>query len=122
MDNLENYKILPAVSPSQIGAVQSLLMQYWESFGFELSFQGFGAEVANLPGKYAPPAGRLALAMREGDTVGCIALRQVDGVRCEAKRLYVRDQFRGRGIASELLKWLISEARSAGYKHMLGDT
>lgn len=115
-------KIVPAASATDIRAVQSLLMEYWNSFGFNLSFQGFGDEVAGLPGKYAPPTGRLALAIIDDNPAGCIALRQVDELRCEAKRLYVRDQFRGRGIARELLKWLISEARNAGYKQLVGDT
>jgi len=118
----EMLKITAATSPDGIRIAQDLLLEYWNCFGFDLSFQNFSVEVAGLPGKYAPPGGRIALAMVDNIAVGCIAFRQVDKDRCEAKRLYVRSQFRGRGIGQELLKWLISEAQSAGYIEMVGDT
>jgi putative acetyltransferase len=38
------------------------------------------------------------------------------------KRLFVRPSARGRGIAQNLLEWLVSEARSEGYSVMLADT
>lgn len=85
-------------------------------------FQGFDEEVRSLPGLYAPPAGRLLLAIEDGLPAGTAALRPVDRTRCEAKRLYVRPEFRGRGIAKALLATLVEEARLAGYTEMLGDT
>lgn len=114
--------IIAVESQDEIRAVQSLLAEYWKSFGFDLTFQGFSAELAGLPGSYAPPTGRLGLATIGDDAAGCIALRGVAESRCEAKRLYVRDEFRGRGIGRELLTWIIAEARAAGYKQMVGDT
>jgi len=116
------FNIVGVESRHELRAVQCLLLEYWQSFGFDLEFQGFSAELAALPGNYARPAGRLGLAKMDEDAAGCIALRRVDERRCEAKRLYVRDQFRGRGIARALLTWLIEEARAAGYKEMVGDT
>ena len=78
--------------------------------------------MAGLPGYYAPPGGRLALAFAGGETVGCVALRPLDHSRAEAKRLYVRPQFRGQGAGLTLLQWVIGEARRIGYREMLGDT
>lgn len=101
---------------------KDLLREYWHSFGFNPSFQNFDSEVADLPGKYASPQGRIALALISGDPVGCIALRPLDERRGEAKRLYVRNRFRGRGIARALLSWLISEARGVGYRELVCDT
>lgn len=69
-----------------------------------------------------PPDGRLALALLDGVTAGCVALRRFDAERCEAKRLYVRPAFRGRGAGRALLDWVIAEARGAGYREMVGDT
>jgi GNAT superfamily N-acetyltransferase len=106
----------------QILTVRSLFLEYWNSFGFDLAFQNFSDEIAALPGRYARPAGRLALATFGDVPAGCIALRRLDERRCEAKRLYVRTEFRGQGIASELLKWVIDEARAAGYSELVGDT
>lgn len=109
-------------SAEQLAQVRKLFEQYWASFGFTPGFQNFGAEVAGLPGAYGPPNGRLALATVEGEAAGCAALRRFDAERCEAKRLYVRPEFRGAGTGRALIDWLIAEARAAGYREMLGDT
>src|ERR1700724_4411157 len=82
--------------------VRGLFEEYWTSFGFTPCFQNFGEEVAALPGEYAPPGGRLGLALIDGEPAGCAALRRFDGTRCEAKRLYVRPKFRGRGLGRAL--------------------
>ena len=57
-----------------------------------------------------------------GEAAGCVALRQFDAGRCEAKRLYVQPKFRGSGVGRALMDWVIVEARTAGYREMLGDT
>jgi GNAT superfamily N-acetyltransferase len=115
-------EIVPAETPEQVRLVRSLFEEYWQSFGFTPCFQNFAAEVAGLPGEYAPPGGRLALCVVEGDPAGCVALRRLDDSRCEAKRLYVRPEYRGRGLGLALLEWVIGEARAARYREMLGDT
>jgi putative acetyltransferase len=115
-------EIVPVATPEQVATVRQLFEEYWQSFGFTPCFQNFAAEVAGLPGYYAPPAGRLAIGLEGGEAAGCIALRQLDHLRAEAKRLYVRPQFRGRGAGLALLQWVIGEARAAGYREMLGDT
>lgn len=117
-----NFEILSAVSAEYLDSVKLLFQEYWDSFGFTPCFQNFDLELAELPGKYAPPTGRLALALVDGEPAGCVAFRQIDAARCEAKRLYVRPTFRGLGIGIALLKWLIAEARSAGYEEMVADT
>ncbi|MGB8844362.1 MAG: GNAT family N-acetyltransferase, partial [Terracidiphilus sp.] len=75
-----------------------------------------------LPGAYAPPGGRLALATSGGQLAGCIALRRVDADHAEAKRLYVRPAFRGLGLGRALMEWVMAEARAAGYAEIVGDT
>ena len=102
--------------------VRELFREYWTSFGFSPCFQGFGAEVAGLPGAYAPPGGALVLALIDGQAAGCAALRRFDAERAEAKRLFVRSQFRGQGVGRALLDWVIAEARALGYREMVGDT
>src|SRR5438067_1463564 len=115
-------EIVAVAGAAQIEQVRSLFQEYWESFGFTPCFQNFGEELATLPGAYAPPGGRLGLALIDGQPAGCIALRRFDSRRCEAKRLYVREQFRGRRLGRALLDWLIDEARGAGYAEIVGDT
>lgn len=115
-------RIVAVGSAARIAQVRELFEEYWKSFGFTPCFQNFAAEVAGLPGDYVPPGGRLALAEIDGQSAGCAALRKLDADRCEAKRLFVRPQFRGEGLGRRLLDWVIAEARAAGYREMLGDT
>ena len=115
-------EIIPVESPAQLQTVRQLFQDYWDSFGFTPCFQNFGAELKGLPGDYAPPGGRLALAWISGVAAGCVALRRLDCDRAEAKRLYVKPEFRGAGVGRALLEWVIREARAAGYREMLGDT
>ena len=105
-----------------VESVRALLQEYWDSFGFTPCFQNFGEELAGLPGAYASPDGRLALATIDGQPAGCIALRRVDALHAEAKRLYVHPAFRGRGLGRALLQWVMDEARAAGYSEIAGDT
>lgn len=115
-------RVLPAKSSADIEQVRRLFEEYWAAFGFTPCFQNFAQELAGLPGSYSPPDGRLALARIGGGAAGCVALRRLDATRCEAKRLYVRPAFRGRGVGRSLMQWIIEEARQAGYGEMLGDT
>jgi GNAT superfamily N-acetyltransferase len=115
-------EIIAVTGEPGITLVRALFQEYWDTFGFTPCFQNFGDELAGLPGKYSPPSGRLAVAYVDGEPAGCVALRRIDDQRCEAKRLYVQSRFRGQGIGRTLLKWVIAEARAAGYREMLGDT
>jgi GNAT superfamily N-acetyltransferase len=116
------WRILPAVDIAALAAVRQLLEEYWQSFGFTPCFQNFSTELTGLPGAYAPPDGRLALAWIEEEPAGCIALRRMDARRAEAKRLYVRPEYRGLGLGRALMAWVIAEARAAGYSELVGDT
>jgi putative acetyltransferase len=115
-------EIVCAESDLQLAEVRGLFEEYWNSFGFTPCFQNFSGELASLPGAYAPPGGRLALASIDGQAGGCAALKRFDAERCEAKRLYVRPQFRGTGMGRALLVWIIAEAKAAGYRELVGDT
>jgi putative acetyltransferase len=116
-------EITPAATPSDVVDAKALFLEYAQSLGFSLCFQGFDEELAGLPGRYAPPSGSLFLARVGGDLAGCIALRalEADGV-CEMKRLYVRDKFRGLGLGRGLAEHVIGEARRMGYSKMRLDT
>ncbi len=119
---IRSTQILPVEEAHGLAAVRALLEEYWVSFGFTPCFQNFSRELANLPGDYAPPAGRLALATIDLDPAGCIALRPVDMGRGELKRLYVRPVYRGQGLGRALLEWAMNQARAAGYSELVGDT
>jgi GNAT superfamily N-acetyltransferase len=118
----EDHVIQQAVSADALESVRALFQEYWASFGFTPCFQNFDAELAGLPGKYAPPYGRLLLATVSGQPAGCIALRRFDQTRGEVKRLYVRPQFRGSGLGEALMNALAAEARAIGYAELIADT
>src|SRR5260370_11029242 len=111
-----------AESPTQIAQARELFLEYAQSLGFSLCFQNFDKELAGLPGDYAPPEGRLLLVEHEGQLAGCVALHKLEPGICEMKRLYLRPQFRGKGLGRALAEHIIAEARQIGYQRMRLDT
>ena len=109
-------------APEHIGTIRELFLEYQRWLGVDLCFQNFSAELAALPGDYAPPAGRLLLALADARPAGCIALRRIEGDICEMKRLFVRPDFQSLKIGRALAERVIAEARAAGYTRMRLDT
>ncbi|MDO9147893.1 MAG: GNAT family N-acetyltransferase [Hydrogenophaga sp.] len=115
-----------AQGPKDMEIVRALFLDYQADLGVDLCFQGFAAEVDNLPGDYVAPHGAIALAFVGGSPAGCCAFRALEGSdhlnACEMKRLFVRRAFRGFGLGRQLVDQILSEARMAGYTTMLLDT
>jgi putative acetyltransferase len=114
--------ILHAVAPEHVSTVRELFLEYQRWLGLDLCFQNFSAELAALPGDYAPPSGRLLLALHDARPAGCIALRRMDDATCEMKRLFVRPEFQSLKIGRALAEKIIAEARTIGYTRMRLDT
>ena len=114
--------IRDVTSAEEMGPVRVLFREYAASLGFDLCFQNFEQELADLPGQYAPPSGCLLLATAEDQPAGCVALKKfADGV-CEMKRLYVRGRYRGTGLGRTLAEQIVQEARRLGYQAICLDT
>ena len=111
-----------ASTPEDLAAARALFEEFAAWLGVDLCFQRFNEELASLPGLYAPPRGRLLLALVGDEVAGCVALRPMDEMVCEMKRLFVRPPFRGSGVGGRLAKTAIEEARNAGYSSMKLDT
>jgi ribosomal protein S18 acetylase RimI-like enzyme len=114
--------IRAAVVPDDLPVARTLFREYADGLGVDLSFQDFDAELDALPGKYAPPPGRLLIAWRGAEAVGCIALRPLADGDCEMKRLYVRPAARGQDLGRRLVARICGEARGAGYARICLDT
>jgi GNAT superfamily N-acetyltransferase len=116
-------------SEAEIVAVRELIREY-TTWVFTLAadadksptFEGLDDELATLPGVYTPPAGRLLLAMQDGQPAGCVCLKGHDAITSELKRLYVRPTFRGQNIGQQLVKILVEEARQSGYQRIVLDS
>jgi GNAT superfamily N-acetyltransferase len=102
--------------------VRTLFQEYAGSLGFDLCFQNFERELAELPGPYAPPSGCLLLAMVEDEPAGCVALKRLSDDVCEMKRLYVSSRHRGTGLGRTLAEQILHEARRLGYQAIRLDT
>lgn len=115
-------RVSQATTAEEIDAVRALMLEYQARLGVDLCFQGFEAEVRELPGAYAPPRGRLLLASHEGLPAGCVALHGAGWPRAEMKRLFVRPSARGLGLGRTLVAAVLAEAAAIGYTEVVLDT
>lgn len=116
-------RIVQAQSESEIEQVRELFGEYVAWLGINLCFQNYDKEVAELPGEYALPRGRLLLALADdGAAAGCAALRDLGNGVAEMKRLFVRPAFRGQRLGWQLAEMILDEARALGYERIRLDT
>jgi GNAT superfamily N-acetyltransferase len=111
-------KIFPAQTDKDLEITKELFVEYAESLEFNLCFQNFEQELADLPGEYSQPYGCILLAEYEGKTAGCVAVRKLKDRVCEMKRLYVKPQFRNLKIGKALTKEIIRRAKAMDYERM----
>ncbi|MDA1191750.1 MAG: GNAT family N-acetyltransferase, partial [Candidatus Poribacteria bacterium] len=106
--------------------VRRLFWEYAEDSkrldGFVYCVENFEAEVNALPGEFAPPSGRLLVALRDDAVAGCVAIRRLEDGVCEMRRLYVSPTHRGHGVGRELAAAAVREAAELGYRAIRLDT
>ena len=106
---------------------RALFVEYADSLGFSLSYQGFDRELEELTTRYAPPSGALLLARVGAEVAGIVALRRTTSEIGEMKRLYVRRAYRGRrddgpSLGRALADAIVESARALGYRRVRLDT
>jgi ribosomal protein S18 acetylase RimI-like enzyme len=117
-----NLDLKEAESPADLNTLRVLFREYAATLPINLSYQRFEEELEALPGAYAAPMGGLWLAYGGALPAGCVAVRPLEPLIAEMKRLYVRDAFRGSGLGRRLAEQTIAFAQRAGYKKMRLDT
>jgi putative acetyltransferase len=117
-----DFSLRQAKTAAEILQARELFLEYEKALGVSLCFQGFEKELAGLPGKYAPPSGRLLLATYAGALAGCVALHGLDPEIGEMKRLYLRPAFRGKGLGQAMVDAVVTESRAIGYRQLRLDT
>ena len=126
LDRLPEVRLISPESPALLDATRAIFREYADMLGIDLCFQNFDAELAGLPGDYAPPGGALLLAFVDEELAGCGGLRPLPEAdhanACEMKRLFVRRPFRRFGIGRVIAVALMNRAIEAGYSTVLLDT
>ncbi len=115
------HEIRNARFPTDHQTVICIFREYVTSPTVDLGFQDYAQEFATLPGAYAAPDGCLLLAQEGDAVVGCAALRRVDALSAEMKRVYLRPAARGTGVGRRLVTALLDEARRLGYQRVCLD-
>ncbi|MBZ0156053.1 MAG: GNAT family N-acetyltransferase [Alphaproteobacteria bacterium] len=110
--------IMPADEGKILAQVKELFSEYAAALGCNPCFKNLEQEIAALPGDYSPPGGSLLVARYDNRVAGCVALKRLDENACEMKRLYVRPEFRGKGIGKALVLSAVEDARKLGYRHI----
>ena len=98
-----------------LSAVKELIRDHFEAHSEAHDPREISAVIDRLPSPYTPPTGGLWVAWEGTDAVGCVALQSLSTDTGEVKRMYVRPEQRGRGIARALANLVIDEARARGY-------
>jgi putative acetyltransferase len=118
----KNVFCVEAIDDFQLAEIRRLFADYSNSLPFDLNFQSFDEELAQLPGKYAAPDGCLLLAYIDSSVAGCVGLRKIATGICEMKRLFVHPEFQGFGAGISLIKEIVRVGKTKKYSKMRLDT
>ena len=105
-----------------LSEVKTLITEYSNQLGRDLSFQNIDEELKNPEHKYTTPQGEILVVVDHDKVLGMVAYHRHSDVRCEMKRLYVRPDARGMHLGNTLVAEILAHAKNAGYKEMVLDT
>jgi ribosomal protein S18 acetylase RimI-like enzyme len=106
----------------EISGAKKLIGEYIQWLNQDLSFQNISDELNNFPKKYEEPEGTFIIAKENNKIIGCIGIKKIENKICEMKRLFVNDNYKGKGIGKRLVAIIINEAKLRNYEKMRLDT
>lgn len=111
-------EIVTATTPDELETVRFLVLAHATSLREHPGSEQVRADAESLPGPYVAPRGRLYLARLDAMPAGCVALKALDGVIGEVKRMFVLVTARRNGVARALMHQLLSDAGRMGYEKL----
>jgi len=90
-----------------------LFTEYSKLKGAEQCFKTFASELENIESIY--PKGQLLLGLVDDKAIGCIALKAIDEEKCELKRLYIKEEYRGNGYSKLMFETILARAKDLGF-------
>ena len=118
------FEFIRATTKQHYAEARKLFLEYADSLLFDLCFQDFDKELEGLEEMYKPEEGGVILlrTRRLDDFVGCGAIRRIDAQTAELKRMYIKGEFRGKGLGEQMLNHAIKLAKELNYKTIRLDT
>lgn len=117
-----NFEIIIATAEEHFSVAKVLFLEYAKELNVDLCFQGFDEELKNISVQYNAPGGVLLLLTQNNDPVGCVCLRKTSDEVAEMKRMYIKKEFRGKGLSKQLIEKLLDHAKELKYKAVRLDT
>jgi ribosomal protein S18 acetylase RimI-like enzyme len=106
----------------EISLAKGLVLEYIKWLNADLAFQNVDDELKNFPKKYKSPDGEFIIAKENEKVIGCVAIKKLDDKTCEMKRLFVKDEYKMKGVGKKLVEKIIEESRIKKYERMRLDT
>jgi ribosomal protein S18 acetylase RimI-like enzyme len=106
----------------EILGAKNLIIEYIQWLDQDLCYQNIDDELNNFPKKYDEPEGAFIIAKDNSNIVGCVGIRKIENKICEMKRLFVNENYKGKGIGKKLVEIIIEEARTKNYEKIRLDT
>jgi ribosomal protein S18 acetylase RimI-like enzyme len=115
-------EIIIADTDTAYTAAKELFEEYATWLGIDLCFQKFDEELLQLREMYGLPTGAILLYKTEEGFGGCVAIRDKGNNIAELKRMYIKPEYRGRGVGKILLEKALALSKELGYKKIRLDT